>query len=105
MQAMRWRLLLVLATAGALSLGIGGTAHVPADVGSGSGPPTSIGHGGAAAQDVTVTVRVPASTLADIFSTLIKSRAPAGSQSLKLTAPRTSWTIESNFGRLIYSQS
>jgi gamma-glutamyltranspeptidase / glutathione hydrolase len=46
MQARRWRPLLVLATAGAaLVLGIG----APADVGSGSGPPTQIGHGGAAA--------------------------------------------------------
>ena len=46
MQARRWRPLLVLATVGAaLALGIG----APADVGSGSGPPTSIGHGGAAA--------------------------------------------------------
>jgi gamma-glutamyltranspeptidase/glutathione hydrolase len=44
MQARRWRLPLVLATAaGALALGIGAAADV------GSGPPTSIGHGGAAA--------------------------------------------------------
>src|SRR6266536_4376471 len=46
MHARRWRLLLVLAAAAAaLALGIGAAA----DVGSGSGPPTSIGHGGAAA--------------------------------------------------------
>jgi gamma-glutamyltranspeptidase / glutathione hydrolase len=46
MCARRWRLLLVVATAAAaLALGIGAAA----DVGSGSGPPTSIGHGGAAA--------------------------------------------------------
>jgi gamma-glutamyltranspeptidase / glutathione hydrolase len=46
MQARRRRLLLVLATTvAALALGI----TAAADVGSGSGPPTSIGHGGAAA--------------------------------------------------------
>jgi gamma-glutamyltranspeptidase/glutathione hydrolase len=46
MQARRWRLLPVLATAAtALALGIGAAA----DVGSGSGPPTATGHGGAAA--------------------------------------------------------
>src|SRR5919204_2924736 len=46
MQAPRWRLSAVLATASvALALGIGAAA----DVGSGSGPPTSIGRGGAAA--------------------------------------------------------
>jgi gamma-glutamyltranspeptidase/glutathione hydrolase len=45
MQARRWRLLPVFATAvAALALGIAAAA----DVGSGSGPPTSIGHGGAA---------------------------------------------------------
>jgi gamma-glutamyltranspeptidase/glutathione hydrolase len=60
MQAGRWRLLPVLATAvAALALGIGAAA----DVGSGSGPPTSIGHGGAAASVERIATQAAIDTL------------------------------------------
>jgi gamma-glutamyltranspeptidase / glutathione hydrolase len=60
MQAGRWRLLFVLATAvAALALGIGAAA----DVGSGSGPPTSIGHGGAAASVERIATQAAIDTL------------------------------------------
>src|SRR5437667_9566427 len=60
MQARSWRPLFVLATAGAaLTLGIG----APADVGSGSGPPTSIGHGGAAASGERIATQAAIDTL------------------------------------------
>jgi gamma-glutamyltranspeptidase / glutathione hydrolase len=60
MQARRWRLLPVLATAvAALALGIGAAA----DVGSGSGPPTSIGHGGAAASVERIATQAAIDTL------------------------------------------
>jgi gamma-glutamyltranspeptidase / glutathione hydrolase len=60
MQAGRWRLLPVLATAvAALVLGIGAAA----DVGSGSGPPTSIGHGGAAASVERIATQAAIDTL------------------------------------------
>src|SRR5207248_354126 len=63
MQARRWRPLLVLATAAALSLGIGVTGDIRADVGSGSGPPTSIGHGGAAASVEKIATQAAIDTL------------------------------------------
>jgi gamma-glutamyltranspeptidase / glutathione hydrolase len=60
MQAGRWRLLPVLATVvAALALGIGAAA----DVGSGSGPPTSIGHGGAAASVERIATQAAIDTL------------------------------------------
>ena len=60
MQARRWRLPFVLATtAGALALGIGAAA----DVGSGSGPPTSIGSGGAAASVERIATQAAIDTL------------------------------------------
>jgi gamma-glutamyltranspeptidase/glutathione hydrolase len=60
MQARRWRLLPVLATAvAALALGIGAAA----DVGSGSGPPTSVGHGGAAASVEQIATQAAIDTL------------------------------------------
>jgi gamma-glutamyltranspeptidase / glutathione hydrolase len=60
MQARRWRLLPVLATAvAALALGIAAVA----DVGSGSGPPTSIGHGGAAASVERIATQAAIDTL------------------------------------------
>ena len=60
MHARRWRLLLVLAAAAAaLALGIGAAA----DVGSGSGPPTSIGHGGAAASVERIATQAAIDTL------------------------------------------
>jgi gamma-glutamyltranspeptidase / glutathione hydrolase len=60
MQARRWRLLPVLATAvAALALGIGAAA----DVGSGSGPPTSVGHGGAAASVERIATQAAIDTL------------------------------------------
>jgi gamma-glutamyltranspeptidase/glutathione hydrolase len=62
MNSGRLRLLLVLATAGAaLALGI----HAAADVGSGSGPPTSIGHGGAAASVDSLATQAAIDTLRD----------------------------------------
>jgi gamma-glutamyltranspeptidase/glutathione hydrolase len=64
MQATRWRPLLVLATvAAALGLGIGVTGDVWADVGSGSGPATSIGHGGAAASVERIATQAAIDTL------------------------------------------
>jgi gamma-glutamyltranspeptidase / glutathione hydrolase len=58
------RPLIVLAAAGAaLALGIGVTADVRADVGSGSGPPTSIGHGGAAASVERIATQAAIDTL------------------------------------------
>jgi gamma-glutamyltranspeptidase / glutathione hydrolase len=60
MQARRRRLLPVLATAvAALALGVGAAA----DVGSGSGPPTSIGHGGAAASVERIATQAAIDTL------------------------------------------
>jgi gamma-glutamyltranspeptidase / glutathione hydrolase len=60
MQARRWRLLPVFATAvAALALGIAAAA----DVGSGSGPPTSIGHGGAAASVERIATQAAIDTL------------------------------------------
>ena len=60
MQARRWRLLPVLATAvAALALGIGAAA----DVGSGSGPPTSVGNGGAAASVERIATQAAIDTL------------------------------------------
>src|SRR5256885_4020288 len=60
MQARRWRLLPVLAMAlAALALGVGAAA----DVGSGSGPPTSIGHGGAAASVERIATQAAVDTL------------------------------------------
>src|SRR5256886_17206801 len=60
MQARRWRLLPVLAMAlAALALGVGAAA----DVGSGSGPPTSIGHGGAAASVERIATQAAIDTL------------------------------------------
>jgi gamma-glutamyltranspeptidase / glutathione hydrolase len=60
MQARRRRLLPVLATAVAgLALGVGAAA----DVGSGSGPPTSIGHGGAAASVERIATQAAIDTL------------------------------------------
>ena len=60
MQARRRRLLPVLAMAlAALALGVGAAA----DVGSGSGPPTSIGHGGAAASVERIATQAAIDTL------------------------------------------
>src|SRR6059058_1923768 len=60
MQARRRRLLPVLATVlAALALGVGAAA----DVGSGSGPPTSIGHGGAAASVERIATQAAIDTL------------------------------------------
>jgi gamma-glutamyltranspeptidase / glutathione hydrolase len=60
MQARRRRLLPVLATAvAALAFGVGAAA----DVGSGSGPPTSIGHGGAAASVERIATQAAIDTL------------------------------------------
>jgi gamma-glutamyltranspeptidase / glutathione hydrolase len=60
MDARRWRLFFVLATAGAaLALGI----RAAADVGSGSGPPTSIGRGGAAASVERIATQAAIDTL------------------------------------------
>jgi gamma-glutamyltranspeptidase/glutathione hydrolase len=60
MQARSWRPLFVLATAGvALALGIGAAA----DVGSGSGPPTQIGRGGAAASVEKIATQAAIDTL------------------------------------------
>src|SRR5438034_4676960 len=60
MQARRRRLLPVLAMAvAALALGVGAAA----DVGSGSGPPTSIGHGGAAASVEKIATQAAIDTL------------------------------------------
>src|SRR5256886_12883220 len=60
MQARRWRLLPVLAMAlAALALGVGAAA----DVGSGTGPPTSIGHGGAAASVERIATQAAIDTL------------------------------------------
>src|SRR5437667_1049547 len=60
MQARRRRLLPVLAMAlAALALGVGAAA----DVGSGSGPPTSIGHGGAAASGERIATQAAIDTL------------------------------------------
>jgi gamma-glutamyltranspeptidase/glutathione hydrolase len=60
MAVRRRALLLVLATsAGALAFGIGAAA----DVGSGSGPPTSIGHGGAAASVERIATQAAIATL------------------------------------------
>src|SRR6266576_3217002 len=60
MQARRWRLLPVLAMAlAALALGVGAAA----DVGSGSGPPTSIGHGAAAASVERIATQAAIDTL------------------------------------------
>ncbi len=60
MQARRWRLSLVLATtAAALAFGIAAAA----DVGSGSGPPTSIGSGGAAASVERIATQAAIDTL------------------------------------------
>jgi gamma-glutamyltranspeptidase/glutathione hydrolase len=58
MQARSWRPLFVLATAGvALAFGIGAAADV------GPGPPTSIGHGGAAASVETIATQAAIDTL------------------------------------------
>jgi gamma-glutamyltranspeptidase/glutathione hydrolase len=60
MHARSWRPLLVLATAGAaLALGIGAAA----DVGSGFGPPTQIGRGGAAASVERIATQAAIDTL------------------------------------------
>jgi gamma-glutamyltranspeptidase / glutathione hydrolase len=59
MHPVRRRPLIVLATAAALALGIGAAA----DVGSGSGPPTSIGHGGAAASVERIATQAAIDTL------------------------------------------
>src|SRR5256714_10259837 len=60
MQARGRRLLPVLAMAlAALALGVGAAA----DVGSGSGPPTSIGHGGAAASVERIATQAAIDTL------------------------------------------
>jgi len=60
MHARRWRLLFILVTAAsALALGIGAAA----DVGSGSGPPTSVGHGGAAASVERIATQAAIDTL------------------------------------------
>src|SRR5436309_8941186 len=60
MQARSWRPLFILATAvAALALGVGAAA----DVGSGSGPPTSIGHGSAAASVERIATQAAIDTL------------------------------------------
>src|SRR5207245_6032963 len=87
MQARRWRPLLVLATVGAaLALGIG----APADVGSGSGPPTSIGHGGAAASVERIATQAAIDTLTKGGNAIDAAVAAAGV--LGVTEP-FSWRV------------
>jgi gamma-glutamyltranspeptidase / glutathione hydrolase len=75
MQARSWRPLFILATAGAaLALGIGAAA----DVGSGSGPPTQIGHGGAAASVETIATKAAIDTLKQGGNAIDAAVAAAG---------------------------
>jgi gamma-glutamyltranspeptidase/glutathione hydrolase len=75
MLARRRRLLLVFATASAaLVLGIGAAA----DVGSGSGPPTSIGHGGAAASVERIATQAAIDTLKKGGNAIDAAAAAAG---------------------------
>src|SRR5436190_17856343 len=75
MQARRRRLLPVLAMAvAALALGVGATA----DVGSGSGPPTSIGHGGAAASVEKIATQAAIDTLKQGGNAIDAAVAAAG---------------------------
>src|SRR5438034_11796314 len=75
MQARRRRLLPVLATVlAALALGVGAAA----DVGSGSGPPTSIGHGGAAASVERIATQAAIDTLEKCGNAIDAAVAAAG---------------------------
>src|SRR6059058_4650731 len=75
MQARRRRLLPVLATVlAALALGVGAAA----DVGSGSGPPTSIGHGGAAASVEKIATQAAIDTLKNGGNAIDAAIAAAG---------------------------